>query len=124
MANKVGRPSKYDEELQAQADAYVTNWADFDNIPSRVGMCCYLGIAKSTSHEWEAQYPKFSDTCKAIEALQEREALNKGISGDFNSQITKLVLANHGYSDKTQTDVTSSDGSLNLSVAFSDAKSD
>ena len=112
MSNPVGRPSKYNAELQAQADAYVHNWMEFDTIPSRVGLCCYLGIAKSTSHEWEGQYPHFSDTCKAIEALQEREALNKGISGDFNSQITKLVLANHGYSDRQAIDHTSTDGSM------------
>lgn len=112
MSNPVGRPNKYNPDLQAQADAYVLNWMEFDVLPSRVGLCCYLGIAKSTSYEWEAIYPKFSDTCKAVDALQERTALNKGISGEFNSQITKLVLANHGYSDRQAIDHQSTDGSM------------
>lgn len=107
MANAVGRPSKYNEELQAQADTYVYNWADHDTIPSRVGLCCFLGISKNISYEWEKIHPEFLDTCKAIEALQERTALNKGISGEFNSQITKLVLSNHGYSDRQAIDHTS-----------------
>jgi hypothetical protein len=112
MANPVGRPSKYNDEIQAQADSYLYGWQDVDALPSRVGLCCYIGIHKATSYEWEETYPKFSDTCKAIEALQERTALNKGITGEFNSQITKLVLANHGYSDKQAVDHTTNGESI------------
>lgn len=112
MANPVGRPTKYNPKLQAQADNYLFKWADYDAIPSRVGLCCYIGIPKSISYDWENKHPKFSDTCKAIEAMQEREALNKGITGVFNSQITKLVLANHGYSDKQAVDHSSTDGTM------------
>ena len=112
MSRSVGRPTKYNDEMQAQADAYVYDWSTIDSIPSRVGLCCFLGIDKTTSYDWERLYPEFSNTCKAVEALQEREALNKGITGDFNSQITKLVLANHGYSDRQAIDHKSSDGSV------------
>ena len=112
MANPVGRPTKYNSELQAQATAYLTEWVAYDVIPSRVGLCCYIGIPKSISYAWEDKYPEFSDTCKAVEALQEREALNKGISGVFNSQITKLVLANHGYSDRQAVDHTTNGESM------------
>ena len=107
MANPVGRPTKYNAELQAQADAYLFNWSERDAVPSRVGLCCYLGISKSTSYEWEAAHRQFSDTLAAVDTLQEHTAVNKGITGEFNSTIVKLVLANHGYSDKVQQDVTS-----------------
>lgn len=116
MANAVGRPSKYNEELQALADSYVFNWAEYDVIPSRVGLCCFLGINKATSFDWDKIHPEFSATSKAIEALQERVALNKGISGEFNSQITKLVLSNHGYSDRQAIDHTSADGSMSTGI--------
>lgn len=107
MSNPVGRPSKYNEAMQAQADDYLMGWAEHgDAIPSRVGLCCYLGIDKTTSYDWEEKHPDFSHTCKAIEAMQEREALNKGITGVFNAQITKLVLSNHGYSEKQSVDNT------------------
>lgn len=108
----VGRPSKYNEAMQAKADEYLFGWSEFDAIPSRVGLCCFLGIDKTTSYDWEDIHPEFSHTCKAIEALQERTALNNGITGVFNSQITKLVLANHGYSDRIAQDHTSSDGTM------------
>ena len=106
MPNPVGRPTKYNDEMQAQADAYVTEWADFDAIPSRVGLCCYLGISKQTSFEWERHYPEFLATLQAVDTLQERTGVNKGITGEFNSTITKLVLANHGYSDRQSLDHT------------------
>lgn len=107
MANPVGRPTLYNEAMQAKAEEYMYEWESLgDSIPSRVGLCCHLGISKQTSYDWEEIHPQFLDTCKAIEALQERTALNKGITGDFNSQITKLVLANHGYSDRQAVDHT------------------
>lgn len=112
MANPVGRPTKYNKALQKKADEYLTEWLVFDAVPSRVGLCCYLGISKSTSYEWEAEHPEFSDTLAAVDTLQEYTAVNKGITGDFNSTIVKLVLANHGYSDKIQQEHTSPDGSL------------
>lgn len=106
MANPVGRPTKYNDELQEQADAYVLNWADRDAVPSRVGLCCHLGISKHTSYEWEKLYPEFSATLQAVETLQEHTAVNKGITGEFNSTIVKLVLANHGYSERQALDHT------------------
>jgi|SRR5690606_16367134 len=120
--NKVGRPTKYNAEMQAQADAYVLRWAEVDAVPSRVGLCCWLGISKPTSFEWEREYPEFSATLKNIDTLQERTAVNKGILGEFNSTIVKLVLANHGYSDKVQQDNVSSDGSMTPKPALDVSK--
>jgi hypothetical protein len=33
--------------------------------------------------------------------------MSKGLTNEFNSTITKLMLANHGHSEKTSTDITS-----------------
>lgn len=112
MSRAVGRPTKYNAEMQAQADAYVLRWSEVDAVPSRVGLCCWLGISKQTSFTWEKDYPQFLATLQAVDALQEHTAMNKGITGEFNSTIVKLVLANHGYSDKVQQDNVSSDGSM------------
>jgi len=35
-----------------------------------------------------------------------------GLGGTMNAQITKLVLGKHGYSDKVEQDLTTSDGSM------------
>lgn len=107
MANPVGRPSKYNEDLQKKADDYVYTWNETDAIPSRVGLCCRLEIAKSTSFEWEESYPEFSDTLRKVETLQEFVGVNQGVKGEFNPTITKLILANFGYSDSQKVDHTS-----------------
>ena len=104
----VGRPTKYNPELQAEADTYVYRLEELGHVvPSRVGLCCFLGIAKQTSFEWEGIYPEFSATLRDVETLQEHMTLNGGLSGGLNSTIVKLVLANHGYSDKQAIDHTS-----------------
>lgn len=112
-SNKVGRPTKYNDELQAEADAYLSRLQELGHvIPSRAGLCCYLGIAKSTSYEWETQYPEFSDALKAVDVMQEHMTLNGGLAGKLNPVISKLVLSNHGYSDKQAIDHQSSDRSM------------
>ena len=104
---KLGRPSKYNEELQKHADRYIFDYEEQEDvIPSAAGLCVWLGISRSTLHEWERSYPAFSNTLAAIKELQEKTALNKGLTGAFNSTIVKLVLANHGYSDKQSVDHT------------------
>ena len=109
----VGRPTKYNDELQALADTYIFSYKEQgDVIPSRVGLCCFLGIAKSTSFEWADIYPEFSATLAAIDTLQENVALNRGLEGTFNATIVKLVMANHGYSDRQSLDHTSSDSTM------------
>lgn len=113
MKNPIGRPSKYNPELQAQADRYIYDYAEQEDvIPSAAGLCVWLGISRPTLHEWDRAYPEFSNTLAAIRELQEKVALNKGLTGAFNSTIVKLVLANHGYSDKQEIDHRSGDASM------------
>lgn len=110
MANHpvMGRPTKYNDELQERAERYIFDYAEQgDVIPSAAGLCVWLGISRPTLHEWDRAHPNFSNTLDAIRSLQERAALNKGLTGEFNSTIVKLVLANHGYSESSKIDHTS-----------------
>jgi len=68
-------------------------------------------------------YQEFSDILKELDADQEIKLLNSGLTGDFNSTITKLILTKHGYSDKTQQELSGPNGgdlTIQL-VRFSDA---
>lgn len=109
-----GRPTKYNAELQAKADWYAgEGWIECgDAVPSQEGLACELGLALSTVREWgtDGKHPDFSVTLAKIAAQQARTAVNKGLSGDFNAAITKLVLHNHGYSDKVQQEVSGPNG--------------
>lgn len=110
-----GRPSIYTPGLLERARDYVLNYADYgDMIPSIAGLACELKISRDTCHSWakDDDKPEFSDIIRDIAQAQERKLVNGGLSGDLNPQITKLVLAKHGYSDKQEIDHTSSDGSM------------
>lgn len=103
MANPVGRPSKYNDEMQEKADRYIYDFRNQgDVVPSHAGLCVWLGIAKPTLYDWAKQFPPFSNTLEAIKVIQENMALSGGLSSEFNSTIVKLLLANHGYSEKQQ----------------------
>ena len=124
MSREVGRPSLLDEEkLQKAKDYLLGGYEEIGNIvPSTAGLCCYLGVGKSTVHDWAKDTPEnrlnplkveFSDTLEAIQTKQEMILINGGLSQQFSGVITKLMLTNHGYSDKVQTDVTSNGESIN-----------
>jgi hypothetical protein len=114
--NKGGRPTKYTPELIEKAYEYldVYNTVCGDVIPSVVGLCLYLDIRTSTAYDWAKQDEKkeFSDILAKCIQLQENKLVNGGLSNSMNSNIVKLVLGKHGYSDKQQVDHQSSDGSM------------
>ncbi|GKX40439.1 hypothetical protein SOASR014_41780 [Pectobacterium carotovorum subsp. carotovorum] len=111
--NKVGRPSKFADSL-AKAKEYLMGGYEAvgDVVPSVAGLACYLGISRSTAQEYAKEDKEFSGTLEAIKTMQENKLINKGLTGDFNPTITKLMLANHGYSEKQEVDHTSSDGTM------------
>lgn len=119
QSKQVGCPSKLTNELIAKAKEYLYGGYKENEcqvIPSIAGLACYLGIARSTVYEYGKQDSdlgrEFSDTLDGIMAFQEMKLINSGLTGDFNATITKLMLANHGYSEKQEVDHQSSDGSM------------
>lgn len=114
----IGRPTKYSDEIQAKADAYVDGgFADVgDVVPSVAGLAVEIGLTRETLYQWQKEKPRFSDTLARLRCLQERLSLNGGLKGDMNSTIVKLLLANHGYSDKLEQAHTSPDGSMTPTV--------
>lgn len=111
--NKIGRPSKLAESIEKAKEYLMGGYeAVGDVVPSVAGLACYLGISRSTAQEYAKDNAEFSGTLEAIKTLQENKLINKGLVGDFNPTITKLMLANHGYSDKAEIDNKSSDGSM------------
>ena len=120
---KMGRPTKYSQEIQSKANDYVAGGhiGAQDPVPSVAGLACYLEVNKTTLYEWADKYPDFSDTLEACKARQEKLALMGGLTNEFNSTICKLLLANHGYSDKQQLEHTGAGGTpLNIRVEYED----
>lgn len=120
----LGRPTKYNEEMQAKADEYLATYTKDSVVPSVAGLSLYIDVPDSTIYDWKAKHPEFTGTLGRIKKKQEAELLNKGLTSEFNATIVKLMLHNHGYSDKVEQDLKSSDGSMKPTVIELVAKSE
>lgn len=116
-----GRPSGLTEELIAKAQLYLLGgYVDAgDAVPSVAGLACWLGKGRSSMYEYAKQDDRFSDTLEGILAVQEKLLITGGLTAGFNATITKLMMANHGYAEKVETDTKSSDGSMTPKPAMS-----
>lgn len=103
----VGCPTKYSKEKLNISIDYVKNYKEHgDIVPSVVGLAVLLEVSKKTLYNWAAvpENKDFLHTLEKLSTNQERGLLNGGLSGDLNPQITKMMLYNHGYSDKPRED--------------------
>lgn len=99
--------------------AYINGgWADAgDPVPSIAGLACEIGVHRETLRLWgKDENNTFFGILSKIAEMQERELLKGGLSGGFNAPITKMMLSKHGYSDRIETDHTSSDGTMTPQV--------
>ena len=113
-----GRPTDYSEEVLIKAREYLESCQDEESLdksklvrvklPSIEGLAFHLGISRETIYQWEKDEDKkeFSDIIGDLRAKQGESLINKGLSGDYNSTIAKVLLTKHGYSDKQEIDHT------------------
>lgn len=116
-----GRPTSYTEEMLQKAKDYAEDCSVGDDVvPSIVGLCAYIGRSKSIVYDWikDPEKADFSDICQEINEKQEKGLINGGLAGGFAPAVTKMMLSKHGYSDKVETDHTSSDGSMSPAKDF------
>ena len=100
-----GRPTKYNELTMEVAENYLRNYESFDDlIPSHIGLALVLGISTDTLYRWgnDPKKPEFSCILERILKKQHQILINKSLSGEFNSNIAKLVLGKHGYHDQSK----------------------
>ena len=117
-----GRPTKYTEALEEKAGEYLNEYRELGHIiPSVVGLCKFIEVARSTIYEWakDESRPVFSDILAQIDESQELDLLNGGLGGTMNPTVTKMVLTKHGYSDSVKQDISSTDGTMSP-VGFND----
>ena len=92
-----------------EARRYIANHEDFgDPVPTVAGLACVLGVVRDTCYAWEKDEnkPEFSDILKELAQKQERCLVRGGLTSEYNSAITKMMLTKHGYSDRVDSDVT------------------
>lgn len=112
-----GRPTDYSEEIVTKAQEYIDSCEDEEydyhktrgdksdsyeykvkvKLPTIEGLAFFLRIDKTTIYEWEKKYPKFSNVINDLRSKQANMLINKGLSGDYNPTIAKVLLTKHGY---------------------------
>ena len=106
----VGRPSVYGKDIIDKSIEYLNRFEEKGDVyPSLAGLALHIEHYH-TVHTWmnDETKPEFCYITECILAKQEHSLANKGLSGEFNSAITKLLLSKHGYSDKSE--ITGGDG--------------
>jgi len=100
----MARPTNLTDEVIETAQDYVENYQSYgDVVPSVVGLCKAINRSKQTIYNWANEGKGgFLDTLNAIKENQERVTINNSLTNDFNATISKLILANHGYSDRQE----------------------
>lgn len=116
MAN-IGRPTIYNEEILVKTQEYIDSCEDvqFDyhkthgeksdsyeykvkvKLPTIEGLAFYLKVHRDTLYEWEKEHKEFSDMMGDLRAKQADTLINKGLSGEYNPTIAKVLLTKHGY---------------------------
>jgi hypothetical protein len=116
-----GRPSVLTSELIEKARKYIYTdgepaaWKSVMGmvIPTIENFALYLCVHRDTVYSWERESKEFSDIVEAIRQDQASMLVSKGLSGEYNASIAKLLLSSkHGYVEKSETDLKSSDGSM------------
>jgi len=128
--NPVGRPTKYTKDIGKKTDEYIEacedeykRWTSLKslekgyekysqrlkvNLPTVAGLALHLKISRETVYDWASKNQDFSDKVKDILSKQERVLMEKGLSGEYNPMIAKLLLSStHGHRERS--DMTSDD---------------
>ena len=109
-----GRPTKYNQGILDKTTDYLKNFKETygDIVPTIQGLTLLLKVSDETISNWKKDDNKkeFFGMLEELKKRQHQALLNGGISGDFNSNITKLVLTKHGYSDKHDSTLSSPGG--------------
>ena len=88
-------------------------------IPTKTEFAKILGVRKKTILAWGKLNQDFGMALNRIHSEQKQKVLNKGLSGEYNPLIARLILStNHGM--KERHDNTTNDKDLN---SFSDEQS-
>ena len=112
-----GRPTKYDKHKIGEVNSYLKNHASLgDPVPTIEGLACELDVGRQTLYRWADAHEEFRDILEKVKSHQCRKLIAGGLDNTFNSPFAKMMMAKHGYSDRIEQDITSSDGSMKPTV--------
>jgi len=112
---KVGRPSKYNAELQSKFETIVDNWLkkenqsskelflEFTHLCGREQIAHKLGISRDSTYEFEKKHEKFSDTIKRWESKR-NDCFYRLMPYFIKNPTLWIFLSKNflGYSDRSE----------------------
>lgn len=104
----------YTDDILKRAEWYVEGgWEEMDQAtPTMAGLARELGCTRRVLYLWKEKHDEFRRVCDALQDTQELTLINGGLRNSLNSNIVKLMLANHGYGERSTIDHRSGDGSM------------
>lgn len=77
---------------------------DGDDLPTIEGLGLRLRVSRDTIYRWAEENDHFALMVELLMMKQSNQLQQRGVKGDYNSTIAKLLLTKHGYADKSETD--------------------
>lgn len=125
---KVGRPTTYTPAIAEKARKFLQSYKDTKTkkglvvrFPSLAALSLDIGVSKDQLILWGKANEDFQIVLDEYKAEQERRLLDMGLSGDYNSNIAKLVLAKHNYTDRVALEGSEEGEPLHINVTMDDA---
>lgn len=70
-------------------------------LPTPAGYAFAIGISKTTLNAWRKAHAEFAEAYEIAMQFQEHMAVIHGYRDESNANITKLILNQHGYTEKS-----------------------
>lgn len=100
--------NQWEKDLTEAIYKYIEKCDESKEYPNKAGFRKYLRIAHPNFLRNKIQFDTVVNAVKDLEDNGEDFLINAGLKNRINTVIAKLLLsANHGMSEKTNTDVTS-----------------
>lgn len=94
----IGRPRK---QLSVNILEDVESYLEMDSVPSLHGLARFLDCNITTLRERAKMEPEFQAALDRVSRAQADDLIRKGLTGEYNPTICKLLLAGHGIREET-----------------------
>ena len=102
---KMGRPTKYRNNFPDLVYNFLHRQKALRKLPTKAGLCVFLGVHKEALINYEKKYPDFSNATKRLMLEQENYLIQRMMDGDAPFVPCLFMLKNnHGYRDQMDFD--------------------
>ena len=131
-----GQPTLYTEDMPKRMLSFFKDWPEYRCVKKQVAsggrkveieettpntpptlnkFAISIGVHRNTLKNWSLEHPEFLCAYEICRAIQEEFTSDKGLLGEYNQGITKLMLVNHtSIQDKVVHEVKAGGISLNV----------